>query len=221
MNNLTLIIPAKQEAESLPIVLQEIEQIECKKIVILEESDKETINSINNFDCEIIFQNNKGYGDALIKGIENVKTEYLCIYNADGSFDPKYLSKKLEMCKKNDYIFSSRYLREGGSEDDTIITKIGNFLFSLTGNIFFSLNLSDILYTYILGKTNSFKSLNLESKDFCLCVEIPIKAKRMKASYVDLPSFERKRFAGSKKVNEFRDGLTILIYMLKLFIRIK
>ncbi len=221
MNNLTLIIPAKQEADSLPFVLQEIELIKCKKIVILEESDKETINSINNFDCEIIFQNNSGYGDALIKGIENVKTEYLCIYNADGSFDPKYLSKKLEMCKKNDYVFSSRYLREGGSEDDTIITKIGNFLFSLTGNIFFSLNLSDILYTYILGKTNSFKSLNLESKDFCLCVEIPIKAKRMKASYVDLPSVERKRLAGFKKVNEFRDGLKILIYMLKLFIRIK
>ena len=198
MNNLTLIIPAKQEAESLPIVLSEIEQIACKKIVILEESDKETINSINDFNCEIIFQNNKGYGDALIKGIENVKTEYLCIYNADGSFDPKYLSKKLEMCKKNEYVFSSRYLGEGGSEDDTIITKVGNF-FSLIGNVFFSLNLSDILYTYILGKTASFKSLNLESKDFCLCVEIPIKAKRMKASYVDFPSFERKRLAGSKK----------------------
>ena len=105
MNNLTLIIPAKQEAESLPIVLSEIEQIACKKIVILEESDKETINSINDFNCEIIFQNNKGYGDALIKGIENVKTEYLCIYNADGSFDPKYLSKKLEMCKKMNMFF--------------------------------------------------------------------------------------------------------------------
>ena len=221
MNNLTLIIPAKQEAESLPIVLSEIEQIACKKIVILEESDKETINSINDFNCEIIFQNNKGYGDALIKGIENVKTEYLCIYNADGSFDPKYLSKKFKMCKKNEYVFSSRYLGEGGSEYDTIITKVGNFFFSLIGNVFFSLNLSDILYTYILGKTASFKSLNLESKDFCLCVEIPIKAKRMKASYVDFPSFERKRLAGSKKVNEFRDGLKILIYMLKLFIRIK
>ena len=221
MNNLTLIIPAKQEAESLPIVLREIEQIECKKIVILEETDHETINSINNFDCEIIFQDNKGYGDALIKGIENVKTEYLCIYNADGSFDPKYLSKKLEMCKKNDYVFSSRYLRNGGSLDDTIVTKIGNFIFSLMGNILFSLKLSDILFTYILGKTRSFKSLNLKSKDFCLCVEIPIKAKRMNASYLDIPSFERNRIAGSKKVNEFKDGLKILIYMLKLFTRIE
>ena len=221
MNNLTLIIPAKQESQSLPIVLQEIEKLECKKIVILEETDLETISAINNLDCKIIYQNNRGYGDALIEGINSVQTEYLCIFNADGSFDPKYLSKKLELCKERDYVFSSRYLKKGGSEDDTLITRIGNFIFSLLGNILFSLKLSDILFTYILGKTQSFRSLNLESLDFCLCIEIPIKAKRMNASYLDFPSYERKRIAGYKKVNEFKDGLKILIYMIKLFMRMK
>ena len=221
MNNLTLIIPAKQESQSLPIVLQEIEKLECKKIVILEETDLETISAINNLDCKIIYQNNRGYGDALIEGINSVQTEYLCIFNADGSFDPKYLSKKLELCKEQDYVFSSRYLKKGGSEDDTLITRIGNFIFSLLGNILFSLKLSDILFTYILGKTQSFRSLNLESLDFCLCIEIPIKAKRMNASYLDFPSYERKRIAGYKKVNEFKDGLKILIYMIKLFMRMK
>jgi len=221
MNNLTLIIPAKQESQSLPIVLQEIEKLECKKIVILEETDLETISAINNLDCKIIYQNNRGYGDALIEGINSVQTEYLCIFNADGSFDPKYLSKKLELCKERDYVFSSRYLKKGGSEDDTLITRIGNFIFSLLGNILFSLKLSDILFTYILGKTQSFRSLNLKSLDFCLCIEIPIKAKRMNASYLDFPSYERKRIAGYKKVNEFKDGLKILIYMIKLFMRMK
>ena len=46
MNNLTLIIPAKREAESLPRVLQEIKNLDCKIIVILEKSDIETIESI-------------------------------------------------------------------------------------------------------------------------------------------------------------------------------
>ena len=206
MKNLTLIIPAKEESDSLPLVLKEVETLECKKIIILDEKDLETIDSIKNFDCKIIYQNKKGYGDALIEGINNVQTEYLCIFNADGSFDPKYLSKKLELCEERDFVFSSRYLKEGGSDDDSLITRIGNFIFSLLGNILFSLKLSDILYTYILGKTQSFKSLNLESLDFCLCVEIPIKAKRMSASYLDIPSHERKRIAGFKKVNEFRAG---------------
>ena len=95
MKNLTLIIPAKEESDSLPLVLKEVETLECKKIIILDEKDLETIDSIKNFDCKIIYQNKKGYGDALIEGINNVQTEYLCIFNADGSCDPKYLSKKL------------------------------------------------------------------------------------------------------------------------------
>ena len=220
MKNLTLIIPAKKEAESLPQVLQEIKNVGCKIIVILESSDIETIESIKDFDRQIVYQSNKGYGDALIQGINNVQTDYLCIYNADGSFDPKYLNNMLSLCKNQDFVFASRYLKEAGSEDDTIITKVGNIFFTTLGNLLFSLKLSDILFTYVLGKTKSFKLLNLKSKDFRLCVEIPISAKRMNFSYVDIPSYERKRIAGKKKVNEFRDGFKILFYMIKRFLRL-
>jgi len=217
MKNLTLIIPAKQEAESLPTVLNEIRGLECEKIIILESSDIATINSIKDFNVKLVYQNEKGYGNALIEGINNVQTKYLCIFNADGSFDPKYLNQMLKTCENNDYVFASRYLKTAGSEDDTIITKIGNFIFSLLGNILFSLKLSDILFCYILGKTSSFKSLNLKSNDFCLCVEIPINAKKMNALYNDIPSYERKRIGGEKKVKEFRDGFKILTYIVKRF----
>ena len=39
MDNLTLVIPAKNEKESLPEVLDEIKSYNCKKIVIMEKSD--------------------------------------------------------------------------------------------------------------------------------------------------------------------------------------
>ena len=184
MNNLTLIIPAKFEAESLPLVLDEVKSLECKKIVILEPSDEETIKAIQKFDCKIVYQRNKGYGDALISGIDSVETIFFCIFNADGSFDPKYLKSMLSKCENFDFIFASRYLKDGGSEDDTFVTKFGNFFFSFLGNLLFSLSLSDILYTFIIGKTKSFKSLNLKSSDFCLCVEIPINAKKQKKNIV-------------------------------------
>ena len=58
MKNLTLIIPAKEEAESLPTVLKEIENLECHIIVILHDSDLATINAIKNFNCEIVYQKN-------------------------------------------------------------------------------------------------------------------------------------------------------------------
>ena len=205
MKNLTLIIPAKNEEDSLPQVLNEIKNYECNIIVILEESDLKTINSIKNFNCKVLYQSERGYGNALIEGMNSVETDYTCIFNADGSFDPKYLKEMLNLCKENrDFVFASRYMKEGGSDDDTLLTKIGNFIFSMIGNIFFSLNISDILYTFLLGKTDSFKKLDLKSNDFCLCVEMPIKAKRLDMNIIDTPSHERKRIAGVKKVNEFK-----------------
>ena len=220
MKNLTLIIPAKSESESLPAVLKEIKDYECKIIIILEASDMKTIEATKNFNCRIVYQSGKGYGNALIEGMSVVETEYLCIFNADGSFQPIHLNKMLKACKNNlDFVFASRYMNEGGSDDDTFLTKIGNFIFSGIGNIFFSLKLSDILYTFLLGKTESFKKLGLKSNDFCLCVEMPIKAKKNGMNFIDMPSYERKRIAGKKKVNEFRDGFKILSYMIKNFFK--
>ena len=221
MKNLTLIIPAKAEADSLPNVLEEIKNFDCSVIVVLESSDIDTIKATENYNLKIVYQSGKGYGDAIIEGINNVKTDYLCVFNADGSFDPKYLQQMMDTCKNNlDFVFASRYMTDGGSDDDTIITKLGNFIFTKIGNIFFSIKISDILYTFLLGKTVSFKKLNLKSNDFCLCVEMPIKAKRLGMNFTDSPSYERKRIAGIKKVSEFKDGLKILFYMIKSFFRI-
>ena len=155
------------------------------------------------------------YGNALIEGLKFSKTEYSCIINADGSMNPKYLDEMLENCKKKDLVFASRYAKPGGgSDDDTIVTFIGNKIFSFLGNFLFNLNISDILYTYILGKTSAFKKMNLKSHDFRLCVEIPIKAKKMDFEYLCLPNHERSRIAGKKKVNALKDGFFILIGIL-------
>jgi len=221
MNNLTLIIPSKQESESLPIFLKELDNYDCKKLIVLQKEDlitKACINEFNNL--EILVQKNNGYGNALIEGINNVTTEYCCIINADGSMDPKYLLEMIKNCKDKDFVFTSRYQNPGGgSDDDDFVTLIGNKLFSLTGNLFFKLNISDILYTYVLGKSISFKKLNLKNYDFRICVELPIKAKRFGMKYVSLPSYERSRIGGKKKVNALKDGFLILIEMIRLFFK--
>ena len=125
--------------------------------------------------------------------------------------DPKYLKSMLQECLDKDFIFASRYEKPGGgSDDDTFITLLGNKVFSLVGNLLFKLNISDILYTYVLGKTKSFNELNLIYHDFRLCIELPIKAKLKGLKYSTMPSFERNRIAGKKKVNAIIDGFLIL-----------
>ena len=130
MSDLTLIIPAKNEKESLPKVLDELSKFNLKKNIILEASDKQTIEAIKNYNCRIIYQESKGYGDALKKGIETVDTEFLCIFNADGSFNPKELDSMIKKLRddKYDFVFASRYEKNCGSDDDTFVTFIGNYL---------------------------------------------------------------------------------------------
>tara|TARA_Y100000590_G_C15579516_1_gene961746 strand:- start:527 stop:1198 length:672 start_codon:yes stop_codon:yes gene_type:complete len=219
MHKLSLVIPAKKEKESLPLVLEELKNYKLNKLVVLEPGDYETIDSIKNFDCEIIYQKKKGYGDAINLGIENVKSELFCIFNADGSFNPSELKnmENILESQKADIIFASRYEKDCGSDDDTIITYLGNYIFTKIGKIFFSLNVTDILYTYVMAKTDKIKKLNLEKNDFRLCVELPIKAKRANLNINNSKSYERERISGKKKVNAIRDGLYILSEMLRLF----
>jgi len=219
MQDVTLVIPAKFESESLPRVLKEIKNIEAKIIIVIPKDDFTTLNSIKNYNHKIIHQNGEGFGAALIEGINSVQTKYFCIFNADGSFDPKYLQgmrEKLDI--NNDFVFSTRYEKNSGSEDDTLLTFLGNKIFTFTCKFLFKLNISDVLFTYVMGSTSVFKSLNLKNKDFTFCIELPVKAKFLNYTSVNYPSYERSRIAGKKKVNEFKDGFLILMSIISLFL---
>ena len=220
MSDLTLLIPANKEAESLPIFLKELDNFPYKILIVLQKEDTETIEAISNFkNVKIYIQRNKGYGSALTEGLNIIETKFFCIINADGSMDPSYLNEMLTICSEKDLVFASRYLKGGGSDDDDIITFIGNKSFSFLGNFLFKLNLSDILYTYIVGNTESMKKLNLEYHDFRICPEIPIKAKLKNLTYTSTPSKERKRIGGEKKVNALKDGFLILVAIIKFFLK--
>ena len=219
MKELTLVIPAKEEAECLPRVLDELKNFDCKKIIIIPETDLNTRNSIKNFDCKIITQKTGGFGRALILGIKEVETNFLCIFNADGSFDPQYLKNMYnELLNNCDFVFNSIYENNGGSDDDTFLTLVGNRIFTFICNLLFRLNISDVLFTYVMGKTSAFKFLDLKRKDFRFCIELPVLVKFKKYKFISKFSYERSRLSGKKKVNEFKDGFLILLCILKMFI---
>tara|TARA_B110000503_G_scaffold38100_1_gene62520 strand:+ start:285 stop:953 length:669 start_codon:yes stop_codon:yes gene_type:complete len=219
MNNLTLVIPAKYEVGTLPIVLKELEKYNVKKTIVIPKYDKKTLEAIKSFDCSIVQQNGEGFGSAIIEGINTVKTKYLCIFNADGSFDPKYLYEMISLLEgENDFVFNTRYEKNGGSDDDTFLTYMGNKFFTTLCRVLFGLNISDVLFTYVMGKTEAFNHLKLKNKDFTFCIELPVKAKFNKFRSIALPSYERSRISGRKKVNEFKDGFLILISIFKFII---
>ena len=189
MKDLTIIIPAKDEKESLPTVIKSLESFNCEIVITMKNDDIKTIESIDNDRIKIFYQSGKGYGNSLKEAIENCKSKYFCIFNADGSFEKDDLPKMYTEIQKYDFVYTTRYEKPGGSDDDTILTFFGNKFFSLMGNLFFSLKISDILYTFLMGNTDSFKKLNIKSNDFRFCVELPLKMELAKMKYKTIPSY--------------------------------
>ena len=219
INNLTLLIPVKNEKESIGIFLKKLSKFNYKTILVVDKyDDTDYLKIVKNLKKTKIFKSKKtGYGNALIEGINRINTKYFCIINADGSMNPVEVYKMMKLTKLYSFIFGSRYSQNAGSEDDTIITLIGNKMFTLIGNIFFNLKISDILYTFVIGETKLARKLKLKSSDFKICVELPIKVSKSNYSYTDFPCYEFKRIGGKKKVNAIKDGFLILLKMLNLF----
>ena len=197
---ISLIIPSKNEVESLGAVLEEVKNNEyVDEVIVIVDSEKDnSIDVTKKFNCKLIIQEKKGYGAAIIEGFKKAKNSYGCIYNADYSFDPKYLEGLINLSKNYDFVFGSRYIGSGGSDDDDIITFVGNKIFTCD--------------------VKKFNTLNLENDDFKFCIELPVKVKKNNFTYTDLEMFERKRYDGKKKVNVIKDGLLISFEIIRGFL---
>ena len=216
---ISLIIPAKNEVESLETVLLEVKNNNLigEIIVIVDSELDNSVAIAKKFNCKLVIQKNNGYGSAIIEGFKNANNEFGCIFNADHSFDPKYLDGLVKESEKNDFVFGTRYNILSGSDDDTIVTLIGNKIFSFITNKILKIKLTDILFTYVLCNVEKFNKLNLKNHDFKLCIELPAKVKQNNFQYSEIPIFERKRYGGKKKVNAIKDGFLILIEIIKNF----
>ena len=217
MNSVDLIIPAKEDEKNIIILLNKlIKKKFVNKIIVIIEKNKRT-NFYKKKNVKIINQKKNGYGAAIKDGFKICNAKYACIFNADESFNINDLPKMIKLLKNNDFVFASRYLKNAGSDDDTFLTWFGNFIFTLLGKYFLKIDLTDILYTYVLCNKKSFLNLKIKNNDYRLCVELPFKVHFYKYKYTSIASHEYKRQFGEKNVNEFRDGFLILLEIIRCF----
>ncbi len=219
MKKINLVIPAKEDLNNLPIIINPLlkKKFINKIILVLHRKDNRKI--LKHKKLTIIVQKKDGYGSAITEGFKISKSVYTCIFNADGSFNSKDLHRMSKLSQKNDFIFASRYLNNGSSEDDNLITLIGNYIFSFLGRNLLNVKLNDILYTYVLCNTKKFNKLNMLNKDFRFCVELPYKVAKYNYNYTEIGSKEFKRKFGKKNVNEIKDGFLILIEVIRCFLK--
>lgn len=221
-NNIEILIPTLNEEGNIEKVINELKSEGYHNITILDANSKDqTVNIAQKNGCRVILDDKSisGFGGSVINGLNNLKHEYFCIFDGDNSFNPNAISKMLsEISDGADFVFGSRYLNNSKSDDDTLVTKFGNFFFTKLVRLLFKINTTDVLFLYVVGKKENINKLSLKHQDFRFCTEFLIKCYK-DFDCREILSKERKRHAGVSKVNKIFDGMKFLANICSMYFK--
>jgi len=212
LKDVSLVIATYNEAECIRYVLDELQQFDLGEIIIVDGNSTDNTRAIaETYDIKFVSQSKNGWGSAVKEGIDLTTLPFVTYMDGDGSYNPKALIEMRNLIDFNDAVFCSRYKDGAKSPDDTPIRALGNKIFTLIVKALFGPKISDSLFFYPMFKKTILNNFNLDSDDFTLCLELPVKVHQMDLKYVEILSEERERYAGVTKVNALTDGFKILL----------
>ena len=217
LKDVSIVIATYNEEESIKYVLDELQKFNLGEIIIVDGNSTDNTKAVAEaYAVKFISQNKKGWGSAVKEGIDLTTLPFVTYMDGDGSYNPKALLEMRSLIDSNDAVFCSRYKDGAKSPDDTPIRALGNRIFTIIVKILFGPKISDSLFFYPMFKKTILKNFELDSDDFTLCLELPVKVHQTGLKYVEILSEERERYAGVTKVNALTDGIKILIGILSL-----
>ena len=150
-----------------------------------------------------------GMGSAISLGFKNATGDYLFWMDCDSPYDLKYLSDALIMIKNCDVVAGYRKSRSEGFK-----RKLYSWVFNAFVNLFFSLGLKDINFSFKLFKRGVFKNVDITSKSSFFAAEILIKCARRGYMIKQLAVEYVPRSQGKSKLGNLRTVFHILKEML-------
>ncbi len=187
---LSVVIPARDEEESLPSTVRAIHEEFTREsvpheIVVVDDGSKDgTWKVLKALQAEIPslspVQNlgPHGFGRAIIHGLGHIKGDAVVIMMADASDPPSDAVKYWRLlCEGHECVFGSRFIRGGNVVDYPRLKLLVNRLANLFIRMLFNIRLNDT--------TNAFKAYQRHVIEGCrpylaphfnLTVELPLKA---------------------------------------------
>ena len=229
---LSVVIPAYNEAESLPETVTSIydaliqEQIPHEILVVNDNSKDNTIAVLNDLKSKcptLTFVTNtppNGFGLAVRKGLEHFSGDCVAIMMADLSDSPQDLIKFYRAMKEKnlDCVFGSRFIKGGVVEDYPKLKYLLNRVFNFFVKILFGLKYNDCTNAFKLYRKETIDGIRpFLSPHFNLTLEMPLKAIVRGYSFEVIPnSWRNRKFGVSKlKIREMGSRyFFILLYCL-------
>jgi len=224
---LSIIIPARNEADSLKDILNYFEEnlldVDYEVLLINDFSDDETLSKAKKiFELKNrfkVFDNQKkGLGGAINLGIENAKGDTTVIMMADMSDDIEDLKKYNVLIEREnlDAVLGSRFIKGSEVISYPFQKLILNRIFNLFVSLIFWNKYNDYTNAFKIYKTKILKDLMpLVSESFNIFLEIPLKVISRKYNYKIVPIkwMGRKKGKAKFQIKELRSKyLFTLIY---------
>lgn len=214
----SVVIPARNEAKSLPHVLPRLPRWVHEVILVdgLSVDDTSRVARLQLPAIRIVEQTGKGKGNALREGFLNCTGDIVVALDADGSMDPLEMDRYVELIAMGfDYVKGSRMLPGGSSEDLTGIRRIGNWMFRTLTNLMTGSRYSDLCYGYFAFRRGTVDALDLRGDGFEIETEINIRAHKAGLRIAEVPSVEAERRHGASQLSAVKDGFRILFTILR------
>lgn len=218
----SIVIPAMNEAENLPVVLKSANTlIEKEKgydfeVIVVDDHSVDGTSEVAKMDGAKVFRNEyrTGKGNALRYGFERTTGDYIVMLDADCSHNPLDIPKFLEKLEEGaGLVVGSRIL--GGSDEYTRVRAFGNIFLTFVFGILHRRFLTDALNGFKAFKKDVFWDFEYTSSDFEIEIELLANTLRKGYPIVEVPSHENVRRAGRVKSRVIKHGTKFFLRIIK------
>lgn len=221
MEEISVIVPFYNEEKHLENSVQRLlDENLFKSIILVNDcSDDDSLKVAKKLENknEIISlintKQNLGKGGAIKLGLNQVKTKYTIIHDADLEYFPNDINEmyKLALLNPNSVILGSRTIgnkkRVNIYKRTFLVQKFYAKIFSILN----STNISDIASCYWLIKTIDLKELNIRENGFSIEVEVLSKSLQKSLKIIEVPiQYHARSYENGKKI-KIKDGFQIFI----------
>lgn len=209
----SVVIPARNEASNLPIVLARLPTDIFEVILVDGHSNDNTVAVARSCrsDIRVVHQGGTGKGNALACGFAAARGDVIVTLDADGSAMPEEIPRFVEPLRHGaDFAKGSRFLPGGGSSDITALRRGGNLALVHLVNVLFRTRYTDLCYGFNAFWTDCLPKLEANSDGFEVESLLNIRAARARLKVAEVPSFEPGRLHGLSNLRAWSDGLRVL-----------